>query len=703
MKEFIPTLTLQIGDLDKGDYPIRLYKYGEKEPIAEARIPKISFDRGDWQPDPITKFLEEPEASADFKTIGAKLYSLIHIDDVAEKWDKFVEENAYNRLQLEIIPAEIASFPWELVYRKNVSWLAASNKQTIIRYYENKGAKKAIPDDSLPLRVLIVIGSPDDDEAVSPLDEVRQIEAKLYDYDRDNAENKLSHRMIDIEVLKRPDLTKLEDVYKKIQPHIFHFIGHGGENKDGDVYLGVNYPVKKEGTVDEYGLKEFEWTYDLIQTNFNAWGRLPQLVLINACRSEKKGTTHEELRGQAWSIGDVFRNLGVPAVLTMQADINGKSAGIFGAALYKALARLEPLDIALANARNAMLNVAQSTKKRDWAIPVLSVALLPEEIFSFKLPPSDLTKIKNCVEFREIAAFSDRTEPRRQLFHGLYPLPSTITDHNLVIVNGKTGAGKTWLVKWFLEVCALLGNDVRYVEVGGDKGKTWLDVLLQIRHGDDVKQHSSLIYEPLNESAFSQFYWELENRYRATEPPLWEGQPVTVKDDYKLADPNANWSPSFHVETVPSFKQSIVQAAEINKPLIIVLDHFPDNLEDDMKKQLIPGLIRPAALGELTRSVDEGQVRTVKLIVVLTPEQFRNFDIEMLTGGARCDVPVEYLDWTTFADVATEYLRKFSAYERLNFEEDKIKKAVEGVAALLPEKEPYPPSVLKSYDYLKKL
>ena len=687
MSENTPTITLKIENLDGGAYPLRLLFHGENglEERAYTSIPKEEFERNNtdkWDFDPIEKFLDEPDESGDFKKIGAKLYSLISSDDVGEKWKNFTGANKLRcRVQLDIEPAEVAVFPWELVYKDNKEWLATDKNQTFIRRYEPSGEVSEMKENSSLLRVLIVVGVDKNDTAVLPWQEVRRIESIIHNQNRDATENRLTHRIIDIEVLEQPDLDTLIEKYEEIKPHIFHFIGHGGLNADGDSYLLLTYPGND-------GTDQIEWTYDMIAGNFKNVEILPRFVFINACRSQNKQLSQEDLKRQAWSIGDVFRDLNVPAVLTMQADIGGADAGIFSEAIYKSLAKLEPLDAALGAAREAMLNKIATTRKRDWAIPVLTVAAPPEEILPFKPKASEelMKKIKSCSEFVGIEYFIDRIVPRRQLIQGFFPLPPGVPDKNLTVVSGKESSGKSWLVTWCLEVCALLNHDVRYVMIGGDRSKTWLDVLLQIRRGNKEKRSSLLIYDELEKTVFEQFYWELEHRFKnSVGVPPRNNAPVIPKDDYQLAD--SKLVSEHSKETIESFLQALAQTAQANNPLIIVLDQFKGISESDMK-ELIEHLIEPVAAGK---------VNSVKFILVLTEDELENFEIKKLVSSYR-DVPIKMLEPNTFFEMASEYLRKLIKIQGLKYTEEEIERAADGVAIVIKKKnQAYSPSEFKKH------
>ena len=688
MSDIPLTITLELGDLDKnsGEYPLRLLLAGKKasKELAIASIPKDKLHRTKLGLgfDPITKFLEESDPSDDFQEIGEYLYGLLHQGDIARKWDDFKAANKRLRVQLDIKPKDLAAFPWELV-SDGLDKLTINPKYTLVRKYQPPQPVEEIDSESWPIRVLIVIGAKDDDAAVQPWPEIRRIESELHKKDRQEAENRLVHRVIDIQVLRRPSLRQLEIEYTKFKPHVFHFIGHGEPAANDKAHLVINWLNTVSGKFEP-----IKWRSDHIYVNFQGWGPLPRFVLINACRSDAQNQTAEDVRKQAWTIGDVFRRLGVPAVLTMQADINGEAAGVFAGTLYKSLAELDPLDTALAHARRAIANVA-SLRHREWAIPVLTLAIPPEDVLRFKpkVPDSRLLEIKDCTIFKKIDFFSDRIDERRALIGGFYPIPPQTPDKDLIIVKGKEEAGKSWLVTWCMEACALLNHDIRYVEVGGEVTRSWLDVLLQIRDGDDSKNDSLLIHKPLNEQAFHQFNWELEYRFKGQEPPSVWDRTIVPPRKINIADPNARWTPKFAQDTFDSFQKALIQAAEINNPLIIVLDHFTKNAgitESEMINFLIPQLIEPSAKHKFREVVSAKESRSVKFILVLSDTEFQKFKIGDLVSSYY-EIPLVLFNPDNAEDIMLEFMR----YRWSNWPEEEQKDLVRNllklVRALQPE------------------
>ena len=684
------TIILQIGELDKNknSYPLRLFLAGKKKELALEWITSNEVDRSKLQfADPVTTFLTEVDASPVFQTIGNYLYTLLHRGTVAEQWDKLSAKPNGVRVELEIIPKEVAAFPWELLHDGLERLALPDNLFT--RKYTPAKLKKPLPPDTGPLRVLVVVGATDEDTNVLPLSEVRHIESEIRKRDRDQEENLLAHRMIDIKVVYRPTIVKLQGEYTDFMPHIFHFIGHGELiGDDGCLVINVfDEKLKKYNAV--------KWTAPQIFANFQAWGWIPRLVFINACRSDAQNVATEDIRVQAWSIGDVFRRLGVPAVLSMQADIKGDLAGTFAGIVYKGLAELKPLDQAVGLARGQIMTRV-TLNSPQWAVPVLTLAVPPEEVLG--LNPNtrfkQLPAIKACDDFKTIDFFSDRADARRTLIQGFYPLPRQKADKDLIIVKGGPDVGKSWLAKWCMEVCALLNHDIRYVEIGGQETQSWLDVLLQIRDGDPNKK-DSLIHQPLSESAFYRFNWDLEHRFKGEPPPTEFDNRVVPPKKIKLGDPLARWRPDFEQETFESFRRAIIQAAEINNPLIIVLDHFTKGgkgiSEQDMTDRFIPNLVVPAALQKFREKISAKEMRSVKFVLVLTEKEFELFKFGDLVKNYHL-VPVTPVKSADAKEVMLEYMRYC-----LDLKEEERRNLADALWPLLKDTPEWTPKSLLRY------
>jgi hypothetical protein len=682
-----PTIVLKIIQSadDANNYSVILLNEQTGQTV-QCDVPKSEFN---IDPDPLSTMLNNTGISPDFQKIGKKLYDNIHRGDVAAEWDNFKANNQKFRIYFDVEPPEIAALPWELI-NDGARRLAVKPNQTFIRRYKPNGPIAVLPPESptLPLRILIVVGAEMNDLSVLAPEEIRQIK-----YDIRNNLN-FVHRIIDLEVLVRPTLEGLKKVYIAFKPDIFHFIGHGGLDPAGNGMLVLNSLNDNDGSSTIT-----MWSSDTILLNFENWEWLPRFVFINACRSNF-ALSAKEMIDQAWSVGKTFRELNIPAVLTMQADIKGTVAGIFSGALYKSLAELNTLDKAVVSARETVISrVEGEVNTRDWATPVITFAVSPDEVFSIQppVPPNVLQNIIQCPEFKEIDFFSARVSERRELIQSFYPLPPASPDRNLIIIKGKKKTGKSWLAKFCLQVCALLDHEVRYVEVGGINTKTCLDILLHITCGDPKNAASSLIYQPLEKSAFEDFYWSLKHRLMQKEPSERGNNTVKVENingiyhlDNEPVGLPAQASPTLFEETFSSFLEALKQSAGQQRPLIIALDNFAGIREQEITDYLIPMLIKPVVNGNLINKAAGETSSRVKFIMVVDNDEFNKFHLDAIFGNI-LNVVLEPFNQNNFYSFFEEFLY----YALPDSPSADFQKLIEGIKPAFKAKQEFFPEMVK--------
>jgi len=241
-----------------------------------------------------------------------------------------------------------------------------------------------------------------------------------------------------------------------------------------------------------------------------------------------------------------------------------------------------------------------------------------------------INAIGKCAKFQEVSILANCREDRRNFIQGFYPLPQ-IASKDLMIVRGVKESGKTWITLWCLEGCALQNHNVRYVEVS-NKSPKWLDVLTQIQTGDPSKKvgdEYQLIYRPLKREAFYEFNHQLRYRLKNLTQPEWDGKPVPfeVPDSTNLD----NLPDNTVGEIFKSFRKALINAAEPNQDLIIVLDQFTYKsaklTQPHMKNFLIPLLFEQAAVGALK---SDDKTRVVKFVLVLSEEELTKTYPELL-------------------------------------------------------------------------
>ncbi|GAA1707914.1 hypothetical protein GCM10009809_00290 [Isoptericola hypogeus] len=258
------------------------------------------------------------------------------------------------RLRLTDCP-ELAELPWEFLYdRESAAYLALSEWTPVIRYLHLRGSIKPLLVHP-PLRVLVMISSPNDEDVLDVEDEWARMREALGELE--------GAGKVVVELLPGGRMSDLQKALRRGEYHVFHFIGHGAyDERDGDGYLIVEGPDGRGVHVrgSEFG----EMLHD---------HRTLRLCVLNACEGARGGR-EDPYGGTAQSL--VRR--GIPAVVAMQADITDRAAIVFSHGLYEAIADGYPLDAAVGDARKA---VRHDQNAVEWGTPVLYLRAPDGQIF----------------------------------------------------------------------------------------------------------------------------------------------------------------------------------------------------------------------------------------------------------------------------------------------------------------------------------
>jgi hypothetical protein len=633
------TLVISVEELSskpKG-YPVRLYMDdGQAGWLQKNRALASSIIRPDLSIpspplDPVDDktplegeklremFLEEDGSSERFEAIGKYLYQLLFQGKVKEKWDELCQQYPKERPQqpgptegrrtiLDIKPKTLRMLPWELMSPTSSPLpLFTDTLNPIVRGALNVAAPSA--SYMWPLHVLIVIGAKaveaGDVDDIKAEEEVMAIEDALIKFGRP----------VEWEVLRRPSNQKLTDTLRTFRPHVFHFIGHGKRASGGRVPV-LEFEAGDEG-------QAWEWPARRISIDLNdVW--VPRFAFINACRS-----SDQDEQEKVWGITDAFIEAGVPAVIGMQADVQGNAAANFPGRLYEAMARNIPLDVALAQARTDVMNVeVDGLERRDWALATFTLSVLPEQVIPMQPPVTTEFKLDIESRFSDISDFVDRVKPRRALWYGIEPVANPDEGKNLLMVKGSTAAGKTWLVHWCLKICAWRERNIMYVSLKEQGTKDFLQVLRLIRKACVTGEPFG---RPVGAEAFHQFNQVVNHILDPAQPtPGAAGAPV---DDLELPlKPDID---NDSLELILASFKSALQKAASNKLLVIALDDLKIR-KDHFKNYLIPHLIKPIAAGQ------EETLKNIRMILVATNEEYDNEfelgNLESLSITVRLDL-----------------------------------------------------------------
>jgi len=289
----------------------------------------------------------EEQAVQDF---GRDLFNALFTGEVRSRYDvsqaRAWREGAGLRLKLRIQAPELAALPWEFLYDpRQAEYICLSRHTPVVRYLELPQTIQPLTVTP-PLRILGMIASPRDLPTLDVEREKERVERAIKDL--------RAHGLVDLTWLERQTWRDLQRAMRSGPWHVFHFIGHGGFDRNVD-----------EGFIalaDEEGQ-----THRLPATQL---GRLLsdhdslRLVLLNSCEGAR-GSERDIFSSTA----AILVRRGIPAVLAMQYEITDRAAIEFARAFYEALADGLPVDAAVVEARKAVSLAVTNTV--EWGTPVL--------------------------------------------------------------------------------------------------------------------------------------------------------------------------------------------------------------------------------------------------------------------------------------------------------------------------------------------
>jgi Tol biopolymer transport system component/outer membrane protein assembly factor BamD (BamD/ComL family) len=255
------------------------------------------------------------------------------------------------RIKLHIDPeypslAQLASLPWEFLYRKETrDFLNLSRFTPIIRYLDVQRPHTPLPLEP-PLHILVVISAPTDYARLDLGRERALIEASW-----------AKQEGVQVEFMERATILELQDRLGEQPCHVLHYMGHG----DFDARTGHGALVYE----DEHG--------DGVMVDGSTLGVLLRdvptirLVFLNACETAK--VTREKGLDPFAGVAAAVVMAGIPAVVAMQFPISDSAAVTFAQRFYPLLARGYPVDTAVAEGRRAICLARTGTM--EWGTPVL--------------------------------------------------------------------------------------------------------------------------------------------------------------------------------------------------------------------------------------------------------------------------------------------------------------------------------------------
>lgn len=298
---------------------------------------------------------------------GQRLFDTLLTGEVRTRYDvslrEAIRQDRGLRLKLRIRPPELAAVPWEFMYdSRQQEFVCFSRNSPVMRYLEAQQPIQSL-HIQLPLRILGMVASPEELAALDVNLEKQHVERAL--------EPLIGQGLVELTWVVGQTWRDLQHALQRGAWHVFHFIGHGGFDKQQDE--GLIALASDNGQVHLLSATQL--------------GRLLvdhtslRLVLLNSCEGARS-SANDIFSGTAAAL--VRR--GIPAVIAMQFAISDTAAIEFAHTFYKALANELPVDAAVSEARKAISIALPKTV--EWATPVLFLRATDGKIFQVAEAPT---------------------------------------------------------------------------------------------------------------------------------------------------------------------------------------------------------------------------------------------------------------------------------------------------------------------------
>lgn len=300
--------------------------------------------------------LENMKFAPNLVDLGQELYDALFQGTIRDSWlmAQAIAQHYRSvlRLRIGLRGITLPRLPWEVMHHWNCP-LAATTDITFSRYQilsrANVTPRNSHLATSLPLRILMVIAAPGDQESLELRQEAEHLRSELKDRGS-------STPLLDLTILEQPGREELTYALEHGNYHIFHYSGHSNLGSNGGNLFLVN---------NQNGLTETLSGNDLAGLLSNNG---VQLVVFNSCRGAYSAAS--EVTSTTGNLTQSLINRGIPAVLAMSERIPDNVALTMTRLFYRNLNQGYPIDLSLSRARQGLISTYGS-HQLYWALPVL--------------------------------------------------------------------------------------------------------------------------------------------------------------------------------------------------------------------------------------------------------------------------------------------------------------------------------------------
>lgn len=351
------------------EYLVRTEWVAPGVPLAEEQV---RWPVEDWlakakqlMNDPLLGLLQGSEnilslgSSMDLVTFGEELYDALFQKSLLNSWERAqgIAENRQTvlRLRLGLKGAHLPRLPWEVLHAGDRP-LATGTDVAFSRYELTTGLRgQPLNLSSVwnqPLKILMVIAGPSDQETLELKQEASQLQEELRQRSYNGA------GPIQLQILEQPGREQLTQALEQGHYQIFHYSGHSNLGAaGGDLYM----------VSSKTGLTETLNGDDLAGLLVNNG---VQMAVFNSCRSAYTASEIASENGREQNLIQALVKRRIPGVLAMAERIPDGVALTLTRLFYRNLSQGYPIDLSLGRARQGLIS-AYGSHQLYWALPVL--------------------------------------------------------------------------------------------------------------------------------------------------------------------------------------------------------------------------------------------------------------------------------------------------------------------------------------------
>ncbi|MBD3883772.1 CHAT domain-containing protein [Phormidium tenue FACHB-886] len=316
--------------------------------------------------------------------LGQQLFSALFQGTLRDSWvtAQGIAQNRREalRLRLGLKGTRLPRLPWEVMYGNDAPIervqqtlsaaarpLAAGTHVIFSRYQPTQrvmGDRLPPPINSdQPLRILMVIAAPDDQERLQLHQEAVRLQQELYNTSPQSnlpaypPQREAMLPEIQLTILDQPGREQLTQALEQGHYQVLHYSGHSDlSSAGGSLYL-VNHRT---------GLTEILSGDDLAGLLVNNGVRL---AVFNSCRGASAATA-DPVNERERNLAEALVSRGIPAVLAMAEQIPDSVALTLTWLFYRNLKQGYPIDLSLSRARQGLIS-AYGSHQLYWALPIL--------------------------------------------------------------------------------------------------------------------------------------------------------------------------------------------------------------------------------------------------------------------------------------------------------------------------------------------